>query len=130
MDNRERYDLFMEALDVTNRALETNRGEGVYGKLLEIFDEHLEGHRAAVAVYDEDPAEPFDHFTIRFLDGRFELVERGKGEHDTQWKVSTDYLRSLRDDPEKYVEHPTRLDWDWVTDRLPDSINSFVESVE
>lgn len=129
MDEARRYDLFMEALDVTNRALEANRGEGVYGELLEVLDEHLDGHRAAVALYEEDPAEPFDYFTIRYLDGRFELLERGRGEHDTEWKVSREYLASLGEDPETYIEDPWRLDLDWLADRLPDSVKGLLERI-
>lgn len=129
MSNPSTYQLFMDALDVTNRAIDANRGQGAWGKLFDAVDEHLEGHRAAVGVYDDDPAEPFDYFTIRLLDGRFELVERGRGEHDSEWKVSRDYLQSLVDDPDRYIEHPIRLDLDWLTDRLPDSVEHLLERV-
>jgi hypothetical protein len=129
MEPQERYDLFMEALDVTNQALDANRDEGAYGKMLDVFDDRLDGHRSAVAIYDDDPSEPFDYFTVRYLDGQFELVERGRGEHDSEWKVSVDYLESLRNDPETYIENPIRLDLDWLIDRLPDSVNAILERV-
>jgi hypothetical protein len=124
MSNAESYDRFMEALDVVNRVLEANRGEGAYGTVLEAIDEHLEGHTATVEVYDDDPHAPFDAFTVRWTDGRFELRERGKGEHDSTWKVSARYLDSLIENPETYVQHPTRLDLDWLTERLPDEVRS------
>lgn len=124
MKHTETYDLFMDALEVMNRAMDANRGEGAYGRILDAMDDRLEGHASAVAVYDKDPDEPFDYFTIRFIGGRWELKERGRGEHDTEWKVSTDYLRSLVEDPESYVEHPARLDLDWIADRLPDELVS------
>lgn len=123
------YDLFMDALDVVNRSIEANRGEGVYGNLLELFDEHLDGHRSAVAIYEDDPGAPFDYFTIRFIDGRFELVERGRGEHDSEWKVSRDYLDSLIEDPEAYIENPEKLDLDWLATRLPDAARTLLEKV-
>lgn len=129
MEPQERYDLFMEALDVTNQALDANRNEGAYGKMLDVLGDRLDGHRSAVAIYDDDPSEPFDYFTVRYLGGRFELVERGRGEHDSEWKVSVDYLESLRDDPESYIENPLRLDLDWLIDRLPDSVNALLERV-
>lgn len=123
------YDLFMDALDVVNRSMEANRGEGVYGNLIELFDDHLEGHRSAVAIYEDDPGAPFDYFTIRHLDGRFELAERGRGEHDSEWKVSREYLESLVEEPETYIEHPEKLDLDWLATRLPDSARALLEKI-
>jgi len=124
MKHTEIYDLFMESLEVINRALDANRGEGVFGRVLDAMDDRLEGHTSAVAIYDEDPDQPFDYFTIRFAGGRWELQERGRGAHDTEWKVSTEYLQSLIDDPETYIQHPTRLDLDWIADRLPAELAS------
>lgn len=126
MSNPESYDRFMKALEVVNRVLEANRGKGAYGALLEAMDERLEGHTAVVEVYHDNPGDTFDAFTVRWTDGRFELRERGKGEHDSTWKMSTDYLDSLIDDPETYIRHPTRLDLDWLTSRLSDKVASLI----
>lgn len=124
MKHADTYDLFMESLDVINRVLDANRGEGLFGRVLEAMEDDLQGHRSSVAVYEDDPDHPFDYFTIRFLDGRWELMEQGRGEHDTEWKVSTDYLRSLAEDPESYIQHPARLDLDWIADRLPGELEA------
>jgi len=127
MTDRDIYELFTRALTVTNRSLRENRGSGVYGALLSAWDKYLDGHRAGVAVYDGNPEEPFDYFTIRYMNGRFELQSRGKSEHDTEWKVSRDYLRSLADNPQTYIDHPSRLDIDWLRDRLPDAAASMLK---
>ena len=124
MPNKDTYQLFMDGLDVINRSLDENRDKGVYGKLIAAFDKFVDGHVAAAGVYQDDPKTPHDFFTIRYLKGRFELVERGKGEHDTEWKVSTEYLQSLVDDPQKYIDHPARLDLEWLKHILPDSASS------
>ncbi|MBD8524322.1 hypothetical protein [Pseudomarimonas arenosa] len=124
MTHQDSYQLFMDALDVVNRSLKANRGQGIYGKLIEGFDKYLNGHVSAVGVYGEDPKHPYDYFTIKYLDGRFELVERGKGEHSTHWRASKRYLESLVDDPQTYIDHPAKLDFDWLKTILPDSMAS------
>jgi len=121
MTNTQTYSLFMDALDVVNRSLKANRGKGVYGRLLDAMSQFLNGHTSAVAVYEDDPGAPFDYYTIRYVDGLFELEEHGRGGHDSEWKVSRKYLLSLVDHPETYIEHPARMDLDWLADRLPES---------
>ena len=127
MNARDIYDLFTGALDVTNKAIDENRDSGFYGALISAWDKYLDGHKAGVAVYDEDPDQPFDYFTIRYAHGKFELQSRGKSEHDTEWKVSREYLQSLVDDPQAYIDHPAKLDIDWLKDRLPDAAASLLK---
>jgi hypothetical protein len=115
----------MDALDVTNRALEAHRDSGFMKNLVAAWDKFLDGHKAGVAIYDSDPDQPFDYFTIRYLNKKFEILSRGKSEHDTEWKVSRDYLQSIVDNPQEYIEHPSKLDLDWLKDRLPDAASDF-----
>ena len=121
------YDLFKGTLDVTNEALEKNRDSKVIGTLISAADKTLNGHKAGVEIYDEDPDKPFDYFTVRYLDGKIELYARGKSEHDTEWKVSKDYLQSVVDDPQKYIDNPTKLNFEWLKVRLPDSARSLLD---
>ena len=129
MSTNDPYELFMSALTVINRSLDENRDKGLYGKLVAAFDKYADGHVAAAGLYKDDPAKPHDFFTIRYLKGRFELVERGKGEHKTEWKVSTDYLQSLVDNPQEYIDHPAKLDLDWLKTILPDTASSLFSKV-
>ena len=121
------YDLFKGTLDVTNEALEKNRDSKVIGTLFAAADKPLSGHKAGVEIYDEDPDKPFDYFTVRYLDGKIELYARGKSEHDTEWKVSKNYLQSVVDDPQKYIDNPTKLNFEWLKVRLPDSARSLLD---
>lgn len=121
MAERDIYDLFTDALDVTNRSLKENRDAGFFGKLVSAWDKYMDGHKAGVAIYDKEPKHPFDYFTIRYLNGKFEILSRGKSEHDTEWKVSRKYLQSVTEEPQKYIDNPLKLDLDWLKDRLPDA---------
>lgn len=124
MPDQDTYKAFLGALDVINKSLQKNRDKGVFGKLIEGFDSYADGHVSAVAIHKDDPKRPHDYFAVRYTGGRFELLERGKGEHDTHWKVSTKYLQSLNDDPQTYIDHPSRLDLDWMATILPDSVSA------
>lgn len=127
MSERDIYDLFTKALDVTNEALEENRDSAFYGMLISGMDKYLDGHKAGVAIYDDDPEQPFDYFTVRYLNGKFEILSRGKSEHDTEWSVSREYLTSVADNPETYIKHPAKLDIDWLRHLLPDSVNTLLK---
>ena len=127
MTNRDIYEVFTDALDVTNRALDKNRGSGFYGTLISAWDKFLDGHKAGVAIYDEEPDKPFDYFTLRYLNGKFEILSRGKSAHDTEWKVSREYLQSVADDPQKYIDNPAKLDLEWLKSRLPESARNMLK---
>lgn len=129
MTKQDIYELFTGALDVTNRALKENRDSRFLGTLISAWDKFLDGHKAGVEIYDEDPKKPFDYFTIRYLNEKFEIVSRGKSEHDTEWKVSREYLQSIVDDPQQYIDNPTKLDLDWLKHRLPDAASSMLKKV-
>ena len=40
-----------------------------------------------------------------------------------------EYLQSIVDDPQKYVDNPTKLDLDWLKYRLPDAASSMLKKV-
>jgi len=112
------YGLFMEALDVVNTAIREHRDGQLMGALLTAAEKAIGGRHLGVAVYRGDPDTPFDYFTLRFTNGRFELLARGKDEPEIAWKVSQDYLRDLVDNPRDYIDNPARLDLDWLRDRV------------
>ena len=126
MTSKDIYEVFTKALDVTNKSLEKNRDSGAFKPIIAAWDKVLEGHKAGVEIYEEDPAKPFDYFTIRYLNKKFEILSRGKSEHDTEWKVSREYLESVVNDPQKYIDNPAKLDIEWLKHRLPDAASSML----
>ena len=110
--------LFTQALNVTNAALAEHKDSLPYKPLVKASEKLLGDRRLGVAVYEADPSSPFDYFTIRFWDDAFELVSHGKREPDVAWKVSRSYLEKLAETPEDYIEHPAKLDWDWLKSRV------------
>ena len=61
------------------------------------------------------------------MNEKFEIQSRGKSEHDTEWKVSRDYLESVVDNPQEYIDNPAKLDLEWLKHRLPDAASTLLD---
>jgi hypothetical protein len=111
--------LFAQALDVMNRAVRAHEDQTPYKQILQA-SEKLVGDRAiAVGVAKEPGGEPYDFYTVRFADGSFELEGRGRqGDPSLSWRVSRSYLEGVVEHPQRYIEHPEKLDLDWLKGRL------------
>lgn len=118
MSQSDTYTLFMNTLDVFNEAIAAHESSSPYREILAMGDKLFGGKNVGVAVYKEDADQPFDYFTIRFLNGKLELVARGKEAPDIAWKVSQDYLARVSEHPREYIDHPVKLDWDWLKSRI------------
>ncbi len=110
--------LFTQALNVMNGALARHKDEVPYKQIAELSAKLIDGRNIGVAVYDNDAKNPFDYYTIRFEKDAFQLVSRGKQEPEISWKVSRDYLEKVVENSDEYLEHPAKLDWDWLKSRL------------
>jgi len=110
--------LFMQAINVINRSLDAHKDEMPYKQILALSGKLLDDKKIGVAVYENNPNEPFDYYTVEFRQGRLEYVDRGKHEPDVSWTVAREYLQKIVDDPEPYVEHPEKLDWEWIKSRV------------
>lgn len=111
--------LFTDALVTMNAAIEANEDKLPYRLFLEASKKLDVELTMGVAIYKEDPDTPHDYYTVNFHENRIELVSHGKEKDiDIAWKVSEDYLRKLQEDPDKYIQNPALLDWDWLKSRL------------
>ncbi|MBD3676135.1 MAG: hypothetical protein HUJ26_21710 [Planctomycetaceae bacterium] len=111
-------DTFQSALATMNQAIEKNRDSLFFKTLLKSCETVLGDDLLGVAIYKDSPETPHDYYTIRMDEGRFFLVEHGRGDVDSDWKVSEDYLRDLANDPDKYVDHPEKLSLNWLANRV------------
>ncbi len=109
---------FRQLLYVMNEALKTNRDKFPYKQIITALEKTFPDWNMGVAVYADDPNTPHDYFTIRFDKGEFELVEHGKEEPKFTWKVPESYVKKVTDNPQDYIQHPEKLDWDFVKSRI------------
>ncbi|RLQ20642.1 hypothetical protein DWB85_16710 [Seongchinamella sediminis] len=120
-ESHDSYDMFLGALDVLNKSMENFRDKPVLKDLLALVDGQTAGRKFGVAVYADDPEKPFDYYTIRLHNKRFEMVSRGKDAPDIDWKVSTEFLQDINDNPQDYISNPLKFDLDWLKHRLSDA---------
>ena len=118
MAARNTTSLFTQFLNVVNAALAKHGDSMPYRALLRASDEMLDGRKLGVAVYESDANAPFDYFTIRYRERSFEFVSHGKEDPDVAWKVSQDYLEKVVENADDYIEHPVKLDWEWLKSRV------------
>ena len=111
--------LFTDALLTMNAAIEANEDKLPYKLFFDASQKLDVDLTMGVAVYKDDPDTPHDYYTIGFHQNRLELIAHGKEKGiDIVWKVSEDYLEKLDADPQRYIDNPALMDWDWLKSRL------------
>jgi hypothetical protein len=109
---------FIEAIRTMNRALKANADKPPYKQLIEAGSKLAEGVTIGAGVYADDASNPHDYYTLEFKDGQIELIDHGKKDIDIDWRVPEDYLKKLAEDPDRYIDNPALLDWDWLKSRV------------
>jgi hypothetical protein len=113
------YDLFIQALNITNAALELHRDSLLLMPMLKTCNRELRGKNFGVEIYVESPDQPVDFFTIRLQGAAFVLVaHRAPAHAEATWTVSRDYLADVVTHPRAYINHPSLLAFDWLNQRL------------
>ena len=113
-------ELFQHYIDVCNKALEANRGDEEFYRAFRDVEDVADGAPTSVMVFDEGHETPVSTFAISIFKGRVNIfshaVEQPSHEGDAEyvWRITTDYLRTVTNDPKAYIDAPKRLDWDWV----------------
>jgi len=54
-------------------------------------------------------------FSTRFAKGQFSPIRQGVANPDAQFKVKISYLQEFIDNANYYIEHPVKLNLDWLT---------------
>ncbi|PRP89994.1 hypothetical protein ENSA5_69370 [Enhygromyxa salina] len=109
--------LFTQYIDVVNRAIAANKDEIPFKQLLSVGEKILGDKRIGVEIYKTDPKYPHDYFTLTYS-GKELHATHGKDAPDIGWKVKEEHLQHVVDDPDTFIEHPTKLDLDWLKTRL------------
>lgn len=113
-DSQEIDALFQHYLQVCNAAMDRHKNEFPYKYIWEAVEKLQAGEEVDLTVYDDAPQR---HYRVRLKDKQIEVVQSDKDERHKGWKMNTSYLRKVTEHPQEYVEHPARLDWDWLKDR-------------
>jgi len=109
--------LFSQYMDVVNKALVANKDDA-YGMVVKAAEKFYDGKEIGVAVYEDEPSKPHDYYTVSFHGGTFHLLERGKDEADSTWKLPQRHMEEVVADPQAFIDHPARMDLDWMKKRV------------
>lgn len=105
-------------LDVANRAMSKHADKFPFKQLMALSNTIIGDRSIAIGIYKDDSSNTYDHYTYRFQDGKFQMVEHGKVKHAIEWKASRDYLEEVVENPQEYIDNPFKLDFDWLKSRL------------
>lgn len=122
--------LLEEYVAICNRAIAENEDRFLFRQAKKLNRALWGETNFRTLVYDGDPHNVVAEATLHFDPRQRELSVRQSpdGEVAFSWKVSRGYLEDVvRNRPEWYVEHPVRLDWNWLDDRIRDEARSQLE---
>ena len=105
-------------LDVCNCAIEENANKFPFKQMLALSNCFLGGRPITVGIYKDDPSKTYDHYTYRFENSRFSLMEHGKVHDAFEWRTCRGYLEKVVKNPREYIENPNQLKFDWLKGRL------------
>ncbi|MCJ9427744.1 hypothetical protein [Kordiimonas marina] len=115
----ESYDeLMRQYLELCNKALEANKDRFPYGPIWKAAEEAMAGNEVEFALVDDAPKA---RMAVSMKDTKINFHECNcdcHGEVPIR-RISADYIRKMLEDPEKVIEDPSLLDWDWLKTSVP-----------
>lgn len=99
--------------NICNTALAAHRDDAVYGSVLALLNQYASGDTITLKVVGEASREAL-YFTTRFIDGQFTPIREGEHDPDTGFVLEREFLETVVDRSDEYVDSPEKLDWSWV----------------
>lgn len=106
--------IFERYLDVCNQAIEKNKNKFPYTEIWGARWKHRGlSHILQCAVYDDRPKIVY---TLQLTDDiQIKVIEKTRVTPGNAWPLQYCYLQRVVDNPGDYIEHPTKLDWGWLS---------------
>lgn len=106
--------LFEQYLDICNQAIAKHKGEFPYQQVLNLGETLMGDRPIDLAIYDDEPKAAF---SLHFKDDK---LENGGYPSDVKkaWRMNLSYLKKVVEHPDDYIEHPEKLDLDWLKSRM------------
>ena len=105
-------------LDVCNAALEANRNTFPYKQLFDMYEKIFANRQVACMIYEDDPSVIQQSVTIQMIDGKFRYVPDSEAKPSFHLKVKRSYMEGVVRHRQEYIDHPEKLDWDWLKTRF------------
>jgi hypothetical protein len=108
------HQILTDAVDVWNAAIQRHGRAFPYREIVPRCEDALRGTDIGVEIYETDRDRPSGRYTLRFEDGRIRTADHNP-DAPVMWVVSGTFLRDVVENRVDYLEHPVKLDWDWLT---------------
>jgi hypothetical protein len=112
----EYQELFEQYLSVCNQAIEQSKDHFPYKEMWKAGKTIMGDHRIECTVYDNRPKASYSLGLEK--DAHLTDIKKEKNPDRKGWKVNYSYLKEVVEHPEKYIQNPAKLDWDWLKDRI------------
>ena len=113
-----RISLLVEYLDVCNTTLAANRNTFPYKQLFALFEKLFANRQVACMMYEDNPNLVLLTATVQLAGGKFEPVPEKEANPSLHIKLKTGYMEGVVRHRRDYIDHPEKLDWDWLKSRL------------
>lgn len=112
----ESYDidvLFEQYLAICNEAMKQNKDRFPYKHIWEAVERLKRGEDIDLTIYDDEPK---SHYRVQIKDNHIDVIDVDHEDKHQGWKLTSSYLRKVVEHPQEYIDHPAKLDWDWLKD--------------
>jgi hypothetical protein len=105
-------------LDVCSAASEAHRDSLPYKPVIAAYERIFADRQVGVDIYGSGPDEIETIVTIRLVNTKFELVPETEAHPSFHLKLQRHYMEDVVAHREEYIQHPEKLDWDWLKSRM------------
>ena len=110
--------LVRDYLDVCNAAAEEHRHSLVYRSIIVAYESVFANRQVGLDIYDSDPDETETTITIHVVNGEFLTVPEPHAHPSFHLKLGRRYMEDVVAHRDDYIQHPEKLDWDWIKSRI------------
>ncbi len=114
MHNKTLEKLLQKYLDVCNKAIEENKNEFPYKQAMSSFERMFENNNIHIAIYDDRVK---DMYVLKYKNSKLSNETSEEPVLEKSWHINYSHLKHVVDNPEQYIKHPIKLDWEWVKNR-------------
>jgi hypothetical protein len=112
------FSLINDYLDVCNAAAEVHRHSLVYRPIIAAYDSIFANRQVGIDIYDRHPDDVETTVTIRLVNGQFVIVPEDEADPSLHLKLGRRYMQDVVAHRDEYIQHPEKLDWDWIKSRM------------
>lgn len=109
-------DLFAQYLEVCNQALQASKHKFPFQQILGAAQQMNSSRKTEVFVIEDRPQS-----TYVLLVNNEGIVAKAAASSEKcdclgEWRVTRSYLEDVIQNPQKYIENPAKINWDWLLD--------------